>query len=214
MPDTSPATDSPPTQTSSAVVWAVSLAFWITLLTAALMYGSVALAPRLHAWMQIRHEFMTNAHQLQALESEVDYLERVRHALETDPDFVRRMAASSVAADVEDTEVIPVSGTLVFGSSDQLQERLPDAEPLLAAGLVHRFAADRSLRTFLLTSACVLVVFAFTVLNGSGGRFVRMVTTASAAAVRLPLQRYLRSEQPAESKSAVDDQGDVPDTDE
>ena len=174
-------------------MWAVSFAFWITLLVAAVIYGAVALAPRLYAWIQVRHEFITNAHQLQALESEVDYLERVRHALETDPDFVRRMAESSIARDVTNAEVIPVSGALVFGSSDQLQERLPEPEQPAATRLIHRFAADRQLRTGLLASSGLLIVFAFTVLNGTGGVFVALVAQGATAAIGFPMQRYRRT---------------------
>lgn len=206
--DALPTIDSPPAETSSSVVWAVSLAFWITLLVAALMYGTVALAPRLYAWMQVRHEFMTNAHQLQALESEVDYLERVDHALETDPAFVRRMASTAIGADADQTEVIPVSGSLVFGSSDQLQSRLPDVEQPWAADLVQRLAADRQLRTLLLTTACVMVVFAFTVLNGTGGRFVQCVSCVAVAAVQLPLNRYRRADRVHGADAPEDDPDD------
>lgn len=176
-----------------SVVRAVSLAFWTTLLIAALLYGSVALAPRLSAWIEIRHVYLTNAHQLQALESEVDYLERVRDALRSDPEFVRRMAAASIAEDTGEADVIPVSGDLVFGSEDQLQERLPEVQVPLGTAVVRRFASDRQLRFVLLVSAGLLVVFAFTVLNGSGGRFAALVMNLVTAAVRWPLNRYRKS---------------------
>ncbi len=185
--------DSPPAETSSSVVWAVSLAFWITLLTAAVVYASVALAPRLYAWLQVRHEFLSNAHQLQALESEVDYLERVQHALQTDPEFVRRLAASSISEQTGEAEVIPVSGSLIFGTSDQLEQRMPEIEDPLAADLIQRFAADRALRKSLLMTAGLLVVFAFTVLNGTGGRVVALLTQGAVAVLRLPLERYRRT---------------------
>ncbi len=184
--------DSPPSEIPSSAVWAVSLAFWITLLLASLMYGSVALTPRLAAWMENRHDFINNAHQLQALEAEVDYLERVREALESDPAFVRRLASAAIAEDIGDAEVIPVSGTLIFGSSDQIQQRLPEVEEPLGADFVRRFASDRNLRSILLTSSTLLVVFAFTVLNGTGGWFVRTVVQVAQSAVRLPLDRYRR----------------------
>lgn len=184
--------DSPPSEIPSSAVWAVSLTFWMTLLIASLMYGSVALAPRLSAWMEIRHDFINNAHQLQALETEVDYLERVREALASDPAFVRRLASAAIAEDVGDAEVIPVSGTLIFGSGDQIQQRLPDVEEPFGADIVRWFASDRNLRSILLTSSTLLVVFAFTVLNGTGGWFVRTVIRMSQSAVRLPLARYRR----------------------
>ena len=193
MPDSQrESTDSPPSETQSSAVWAVSLVFWMTLLIASLMYGSVALAPRLFAWMEIRHDFIRNAHQLQALETEVDYLERVHEALKSDPAFVRRLTSAAIAEDLGDGEVIPVSGTLIFGSGDQVQQRLPEIEEPTGADLVHRFASDRRLRSVLLTLATLLVVFAFTVLNGTGGWFVRVVMQLSRAAIHLPLARYRR----------------------
>jgi hypothetical protein len=199
----SPLDYSPPSETPSSAVWAVSLAFWITLLIAASMYGCVALAPRLFAWIEIRHDFLTNAHQLQALESEVDYLERVRDALKSDPEFVQRMAEASIAEDIGEAEVIPVSGTLIFGSEDQLQERMPEIEEPVGALLVQQFATDRQLRHGLLVSASLMIVFAFTVLNGTGGRFVSLVARLAFAAVRLPLDRYRRADPVVPEDDAV-----------
>jgi len=196
--------DSPPVEGSSSTVWAVSLAFWITLLIAVLMYAAVAVAPRLHAWMDVRHSYLTNAHQLQALEAEVDYLERVRDALKTDPEFLRRMTTASMANDPADAELIPVSGSLVFGSSDELQQRLPSVEPLVGVSVVRRLAADRTLRSGLLVSVSVLIVFAFTVLNGSGGRFVATVVWLAKGFVRAPLNRYRRSETSVEDEGSAD----------
>ena len=207
--DYSPLDYSPPSETPSSTVWVVSLAFWITLLIAASMYGCVALAPRLVAWIEIRHDYLMNAHQLQALESEVDYLERVQGALQSDPEFVRRMAAASIAEDVGEAEVIPVSGTLIFGSEEQLQKRLPEIEEPVGAVLVQKFATDRRLRHGFLVSASLWVVFAFTVLNGTGGRFVSLITWLAVAAVRLPLARYRRADPVVPEADAVQGEFDL-----
>ena len=203
MSDNNPEiTDSPPAETTSSVVWAVSLAFWVTLLSAALLYASVALAPRLYSWMEVRHDFLSNAHQLQALEQEVDYLERVRDTLQTDPEFVRKLASAAIAEDVGDAEVIPVSGTLIFGGEDQLQSRLPEVQDPFGASVARRFASDRQLRHMLLGTATVLVVFAFTVLNGTGGWFVRVVTQTTVAAAHMSVARYRRDNIPDEGEAA------------
>lgn len=183
-------------ETTPAKVWTVSLAFWMTLLIAALMYGSVALAPRLYAWIDIRHGFIQNAHQLKTLETEVDYLERVRDALESDPEFVRRMADASIAEDAGDEELIPVSGELLFGSEDQLKERMSEIDATPGTTLALRLAVDRTLRGVLLVCAGLLVIFAFTVLNGTGGRFVALVRQLVVAAIRLPFARYFRTAPP------------------
>jgi len=199
----SPPDYSPPSESLSSTVWLVSLAFWMTLLIAASMYGCVALAPRLLAWIEIRHDYLMNAHQLQALESEVDYLERVRGALQSDPEFVRRMAAASIAEDVGEAEVIPVSGTLIFGSEEQLQKRMPEIKEPVGAVLVQKFATDHQLRRAFLVFASLWVVFAFTVLNGTGGRFVSLITWLAVTAVRLPLVRYRRADPVVSEADAV-----------
>lgn len=191
--------NNPSSETPISAKWAVSLTFWITLLIAALMYSSVTLAPRLFAWIENRHSFITNAHQLQMLETEVDYLERVRDALESDPDFVRRMATASIAEDIGEAEIIPVSGTLIFGNKDQLQERMPEIEAPVGTDLVQRFASDRQLRSGLLLTAGLLVAFAFSVLNGTGGRFVSGVNRLAGAVVRIPVTRYRRIDPPQHS---------------
>ncbi|MCH2200838.1 MAG: hypothetical protein MK102_02625 [Fuerstiella sp.] len=168
----------------------------MTLLTAALMYGSVAIAPRLYAWIDIRHGFIQNAHQLKTLETEVDYLERVRDALKSDPEFVRRMANASIAEGAGDEELIPVSGELLFGSEDQLKERIKEIEATPGTTLAKRLAVDRTLRDVLLVCAGLLVIFAFTVLNGTGGRFVALIRQLAVSAIRLPLARYFRTTSP------------------
>ena len=171
---------------------AVSLAFWLCLFTAGLIYAAVALAPRLSEWTAVRHDYIRRAHRLRALEEEIDYLERVRKALQTDPEFVRRLARAAADRDPDDADVIPVSGTLVFGSEYELLERLPDLDPPFGAAVIHRLAVDSSLRTGLLIGTAVLVLFAFTVLNGDGGWFVRMVVHLAVVCVRLPIRRYFR----------------------
>ena len=191
--------DSSPAETPSSAVWAVSVVFWCTLLLSAVLYGLVAVAPRLSAWMQVRHHYITHAHRLQALEKEVDYLERVRDALCNDPEFVHRLTAASIAEDSGRGEVIPVSGTLIFGSSDELEQRMPEVDAPLGASLVQWFAADQRLRRGVITTACVLVMFSFTVLNGNGGWFVQLVSRTGVAAMQWPLQRYRREVEPHET---------------
>ena len=162
------------------------------LLISAAIYGSVAVAPRLSAWIDIRHDYITNAHQLKALETEVDYLERVRDALQSDPEFVQRLASASIAKETGHGEMIPVSGSLIFGSEDQLYERMPEIAPLMGSAVVQVLARDHRLRSSLLVVAGVLVIFAFTVLNGSGGWFVSTTAALAVAAVRIPRARYGR----------------------
>jgi hypothetical protein len=63
------------------------------------------------------------------------------------------MAAASIAEDIGEAEVIPVSGTLIFGSEEQLQERMPAIKEPVGAVLVQKFATDRQLRRAFLVFA-------------------------------------------------------------
>ena len=173
-------------------VRAVSLAFWLCLFTAGLLYAAGALAPRLSEWTAVRHDYIRRAHRLQALEEEIDYLERVRKALRTDPEFVRRLTRAAADRGSDDPDLIPVSGTLVFGSERELLKRLPEIDPPFGAAVIRRLAVDSSLRTGLLAGTAALVLFAFTVLNGDGGWFVRTVVHLAVVCVRLPIRRYFR----------------------
>ncbi len=205
------ATSTSPHVTSHASVWAVSLLFWTTLLFAVLLYAAVALAPKLLVWTTARQQYIANAHRLIALEDEVDYLERVQQALETDPGFVQRVASASSApastALGEDSEEwVPVSGSLMFGRDENPNEIPvvdPKPPPLLATVAV--LAGNERLRTGLLATACVLVVFACTFLNDAGHGLVRSAWRLTATVVRLPVARYVRQPEPSASEEPDDE---------
>ena len=171
-----------------ATLWPVSICFWLTLLLAALIYGSVFLAPKLAVWNRLRFEYEQNAARLVELDNEVEYLERVEDTLRTDPDFLRRLSENSHL--INDGELIPVSGNLLFGVDDQEQksERPASAPPL--QWLIERLAADRSLRSGLLALTATLVVFAFTFLNDAGTGLVSDAGVIIRRLFTLPAGRY------------------------
>ena len=107
-------------------LWPVSICFWLTLLLAAFVYGTVFLAPKLAVWNRLRFEHEQNAVRLIRLDAEVEYLEHVEETLQADPDFLRRMSENAHL--INDGELIPVSGNLLFGVEEDDGEEHSKAE--------------------------------------------------------------------------------------
>lgn len=209
-PDTSHSASSPDhdvdlpvdaAQESPEHSWLVSLSFWGTLLVAASIYAAVALSPKFCVWNRIRLQQHQNAERLSALESDVAYLERVEKALVTDPEF-RRQAAGTTNQTDSTSELIPVSGNLLFGyqpSPIATEDALADIPLYHQAAQI--IASDQKLRTILLTITVLLTFFAFAVLNDAGTSFVLASKQAIQSAVSWPFQRYM---QPVEIVAAND----------
>lgn len=172
--------------------WPVSLCFWCTLLLAAGAYGAVAVAPKLAVWNSVRHQYQQNARELQRLEEEVDYLERVETALQTDPEFLQRLKQPT-AATAPGEQSIAISGDLLFGYETMLPAATsPPAGDPPGHGLISALAGKRPLRRGLLIFAAGLTVFAFTFLNDAGVGLVASSGRIVRAAATLPLRRYVR----------------------
>lgn len=170
---------------------AVSVCFWCTLLTATVIYGTVALAPKLAVWQDVRSEYHSNIRQLVALEDDVAYLERVDEALQSDPEFLERLVGLNQQE--TDEELIPVSGSLLFGQSDEqtLRQQADDGPSLLAVA-TRRVATSRPLRRGLLIASATLTLFAFAFLNDAGAGFVQTSGQLGRRLFLLPLARYTR----------------------
>ncbi len=180
--------------TDASPTWIVSLCFWLTLTFAACVYAVVALSPKFSVWNQVRHEYRGNNQQLIALEQDVDYLERVEEALRTDPEFVQRLAGASRQNNDETSELIPVSGELLFGYVDPAEnasQNLSQPPPYHSA--IRTLASHRTLRISLLSFAALLTVFAFTFLNDAGAGFVYTAGRLVKAAAVIPIARYFSS---------------------
>ena len=173
--------------------WLVSCSFWVTLLIAAAIYASVALAPKFCVWNRVRLQQQQNAEQLANLETEVAYLERVEKALETDPEFRRQAAGGNSKADPA-SELIPVSGNLLFGYQPvPIETDLQLATIPLYHSVAELLATDRSLRTALLALTTFLAFFAFAMLNDAGTSFVMAGKQSLQALMAWPFRRYVRA---------------------
>ena len=198
QPDTA---DSASEATLAVSTMAVSLCFWCTLLAAAMIYGTVALAPKLAVWQTVRAEYQQNVRQLVALEEDVEYLERVDKALQTDPEFLQRMTGNGQQDD--GAEFIPVSGSLLFGQADSEAEAVADIHApnseRLSDGLLtatRRLATDGPLRNGLLILSASLTIFAFAFLNDAGAGFVTATGQLGRRLITIPIARYTRTQLP------------------
>ena len=154
----------------------------------------VALAPKFSVWNQVRHEYRGNARHLIALEQDVDYLERVEEALRTDPEFVRRLAGESQQHRGETSELIPVSGELLFGYDDATEHVSQNlSEPPPFHNSIRTLASQATLRISLLSVAALTTVFAFTFLNDAGAGIVQTTGRLVKAAAMIAVSRYFSS---------------------
>ena len=175
--------------TAQPTLWPVSICFWMTLMLAAFIYGSVFLTPKLAVWNKLRFEHQQNAARLVELDNEVEYLERVEQTLRRDPDFLRRLSENAHL--INDGELIPVSGNLLFGvEEDEEQQTTTSAAAPPLQWLIDRLATERSLRSGLLAFAAVLVILAFAFLNDAGTRLVSGAGTVVRRVCSLPGGRY------------------------
>ena len=195
----------------ASVSWAVSLCFWFALLVAAAVYGSVALSPKFAVWNKVRTEYQNNVRQLVALEDDVEYLERVETALKTDPEFVQRLTGvSKLNSDAPGEELIPVSGSLLFGQSDEVAAlEIAAIELPFYHGIILRLASDEQLRMILLCFSACLTVFAFTFLNDAGQGVVYSAGSMIKQVVMLPMRRYFSD---ASTNAEVDPEHSATDT--
>jgi hypothetical protein len=167
----------------------VSLLFWLTLLSAAVLFAVVALAPKLAEWMKVRDQYVQNAGRLVALEGQVEYLERVAAALESDPEFARRLAQASQPERSAHQQMIPVTKELVFGGSERSHDVRPVTPPLYS-GLILRLASDQTHRRVFLGAAALLIILGFTFLNDSESGSLRVAGRYVLVVVMFPVRRY------------------------
>ena len=110
---TTPAAPTPATPERSLLV---PLAFWMCLLSSAVLFASVALAPRLVEWHELRLATLARQQQLVELEQHVQHLEKVVHALEFDPHFQSEVTRREIGGPAEG-ERIPLDKSLTVDIS-------------------------------------------------------------------------------------------------
>ncbi len=148
--------------------WLISLAFWLSLLAAAVLYGVVALAPKYLAHLELQNRYHAGQVQLVQLEQQIHHLERVANALENDPHFADELARRDFEAARPGDERIEVEPGLTLDapinvSAPERQVRsLPWYGTVLGA-----MVGNRRLRNMTLLVAVGLTLVAFTFLHES-----------------------------------------------
>ena len=172
---------------------AISLAFWLCLLVAAVLFALVSLSPKLSVYLQLRSQFDTNQLRLVTLELQAEQLQRVIDAIRTDKDFAAELTRIEFDAVRPDEEVIPVESAL------KLDARAVET-PLPAPASVHvwyepivkYFASDNTLRVSLLGAAAILVIVSFTMLQPAGAEQVSTGARGCSAIWQSLRNRYVR----------------------
>ncbi|MEX0700985.1 MAG: hypothetical protein WD069_02710 [Planctomycetales bacterium] len=152
--------------------WIASVLFWLCLLAAVALYGSVALAPKYLEHLELRGAHHAGQVRLVAIERQVRTLEKVAQALETDPAFIAELARIDLDAGDPAEERIAVAPQHRLDAPPAAAAPLPAATLPWHAPFVREFAESRALRRTLLVSAAAIVLAAFTLLHESrqGGR--------------------------------------------
>lgn len=176
--------------------WVVSLCFWMTLVLASVMYAGVALSPKLAEWISAREQFAGNAAQLVRLEDDIEYLERVKNALESDPQFARRLAQASMPDQFSQGEILPVATELLFGgqvAAVPISDSQIDSRRSGPATVVFHLASHQEHRRMLLAASVLLTIMGFTFLNDSESGSLRAIGRAILWVARIPLRRYSKT---------------------
>ena len=173
--------------------WLISLSFWLCLLAAAGLYGSVSLAPKLLTYLTLRHQYDTNQVQLVKLQGQVHYLSKVGKALENEPDFAAELARVDFDAARPGEERIPVGRTLSLDARTEPDQPLRAVTLPWYTPLVRVLTDHRRLRTAALAAAILLALFAFTFLHDSQTRQIHTATETLRCGLRRFAHRYRKS---------------------
>ncbi|MFT5093966.1 MAG: FtsB family cell division protein [Planctomycetales bacterium] len=147
----------------SLLQWFVSFLFWGQLMVAGVLYGSVAMAPKLSTYVELDDEYVTAQTELVQLERQVFELRKITESLEQDPGLLEELARIDLDATRPGEEQIPLQDDLTlqsritkrYAATSQSTEQW--YSPFLIA-----FATDHQLRTMSLFVAAGLVLVAFT----------------------------------------------------
>ncbi len=146
----------------------ISLAFCLTLVTAACLYGLVLLAP---GWLTLGDLAQLEADNLaiqSRLENRIEYLERVRDTLKTDAGYAGELAGLDVPEEMPGENRLTVDESLRLVPLEPVDARQSESpgtwttRPAIAA-----LADDDILKSTLLVIAAGMVLFAFTLLHES-----------------------------------------------
>lgn len=153
--------------------WIFSLAFWICLLFAAVLYGAIALSPKLLAYLTLKQEYDTNQMQLVGLQKQIAQTHKVIEALQNDPGFAREMARIDFDAVKSDEERIPVESNLAKKVRPGVPDMtVPPPDLPWYTPLLRVLAYSRTVGNALLAIAAGTIIYAFACLGERGWRRV------------------------------------------
>jgi cell division protein FtsB len=154
--------------TETPLTWVVAMIFWLLLLIVTVLYGAVALAPKLLIFSDLNDDAAQLQARLVHLERQVNELRKVVDLLENDPQVIRELARIDLDAAQPDEERIAIGPELI------LQSRLTTPSPLTAevtrawySPFLKSFATNHKLRVTSLSVAAVLVLVSFTFFHPS-----------------------------------------------
>ena len=167
--------------------WWGAVACWLCVLGAAFLYATAALSPRILAYVQLRHAYVTGQSQLVALETQVRQMDRVATALERDPQFAADLARVDFEVQRPDETLIRVPAQLALEVREHAVETSPPATELPWYTPVLQIAAqNRAANNVLLGLAALLALLSFILSTGTRGRGLNGPTPG------LQAWRYLR----------------------
>jgi cell division protein FtsB len=154
----------------STLEWIVSLLFWGQMVVAASLYGVVALAPKLTAFVELQNKHLKTQTQLVSLENHIHELEKVVVSLQDDPRVIEELARLDLDAARPDETRIPLEGGVTLQSRLGQSMHVPDVGRAWYQPLLQAFAEHTSLRVTSLAVAAALVVISFTFFHPSQAR--------------------------------------------
>ncbi|MBI1311941.1 hypothetical protein GC176_11665 [bacterium] len=151
-----------------AIEWVVSLLFWAQLLVAAVLYASVALAPKVTTLLDLSADSQSLNSQLVALERQVTDMKKVTEALEHDPRVLEELARLNLDVTRPGEESIPVGPDLMLQNEmTRARSYQPEVVQPWYATLIEAFAKNQRLRHTLLFVSAALVLVSFTFFHAS-----------------------------------------------
>lgn len=182
----------PGPETISGMV--VSLLFWTSLLSAAVLFAAVSLSPKILEMMRLQDEYDGSQFRLVQVEQQNEQLQRVVDAIRNDRDFAAEMTRIEFDAVRGDEEIIPVDSELRLSPRDLTTMRTPALIPRAwYRPLLVPFADNDSLRWSLLGTAAVLVLVSFTWMQPATARRLVRPVGACQSLFRTIRARYVRS---------------------
>jgi hypothetical protein len=145
----------------------ISLAFWLTLVTATGLYGFVSLAPSCLVLGDLVAHSAKNGDDERALEDRIEYLEQVRDTLKADPGYADELAGLDLQESGPGENRLTVDKSLRLAPRAALTLAVTDttAGQWAARPIVASLANNNTLRISLLVIAAAMVLFAFTALH-------------------------------------------------